>query len=81
MGLVLLVILVCLCFTYLRRFSFILLGTIKEFLIPQILTEMADIVLEIDQASRFGLPLSKPLRSLRNWEQIDIEKYKIDKTD
>jgi len=52
-------------------------GTIKEKLIPEILTEMADIVLEIDQSQRFGLPLAKPLRSQRRWEQIDLDKYKF----
>jgi len=52
-------------------------GTVKEKLIPIILTEMADIVLEIDQSQRFGLPLSQPPRSMRQWEQIDLDKYKI----
>jgi len=52
-------------------------GTIKEKLIPQILTEMADIILEIDQSQRFGLPLATPLRSQRRWEQIDLDKYKF----
>jgi len=50
-------------------------GTIKEKLIPEILTELADIILEIDQSERFGIPLSTPLRSLRGWEEIDMSKY------
>jgi len=50
-------------------------GTIKEKLIPEILAEMADIILEIDQSARFGIPLSTPLRSQREWEEIDMSKY------
>jgi len=52
-------------------------GTIKEKLIPELLTEMADIILEIDQFSRFGIPPANPLRSPRKWEQLDMDKYKL----
>jgi len=52
-------------------------GTIKEKLIPEILVEMADIVLEIDQRERFGVDKSAPLQSPRHWQEIDLTKFKI----
>jgi len=51
-------------------------GTIKEVLIPEMLVELTDVILEIDQIRRFGNEEElNNLTSPREWVRIDLEKY------
>jgi len=49
---------------------------IKQHVIPTMIKEMVNVVLEIDQTLRYGKNMSNPLRSLGEWHQIDLKKYR-----
>jgi len=47
---------------------------IKEVVLPNMLEELTDILLETDRAMRLGLELPHPLQSVKHWEQIEVKK-------
>jgi len=47
---------------------------IKQHVVPKLIRELADVVLEIDLTVRSGHQLPYPLRSLGEWRQLDLRK-------
>eukprot|EP01124_Arcella_intermedia_P004713 TRINITY_DN126_c0_g1_i1.p1 TRINITY_DN126_c0_g1~~TRINITY_DN126_c0_g1_i1.p1 ORF type:complete len:515 (-),score=94.17 TRINITY_DN126_c0_g1_i1:15-1559(-) len=48
---------------------------VKRLLIPKLVKELTDIILEIDTLSRLGRKLSFPLESRGDWQQLDMTQY------
>eukprot|EP01123_Difflugia_compressa_P014350 TRINITY_DN7329_c0_g1_i1.p1 TRINITY_DN7329_c0_g1~~TRINITY_DN7329_c0_g1_i1.p1 ORF type:complete len:427 (+),score=84.72 TRINITY_DN7329_c0_g1_i1:43-1281(+) len=48
---------------------------VKQYVIPKIIKELVNVILEIDATLRAGRPLNHPLQSLGGWHYIDLQKY------
>jgi len=45
----------------------------KRYLIPQMLAELTDVMLEVDHAHRFNNHVIPPLTSLGKWRYVNVE--------
>jgi len=50
---------------------------IKQYVIPNLIRELVDVVMEVDLTLRSNRTLPFPLRSLGEWHQLNLSKYTI----